>query len=77
MLLSFRVFATDRFSLITCPGPGLGVTQVIVFKLSGLEDPGAEHHLTLSPARQGEEVRGDRKPHSQDNGRSVELAEIL
>ena len=41
---------------------------------------------TLSPARQEEEeeeeekkeeVRGDSKPHSQDNGRSVGLAETL
>lgn len=42
-------------------------------------DPEAEHHLTLSPARQEEEeeVRGDSKPHSQDNGQSVELLKLL
>ena len=62
---------------------GPKVSQVRVFKLSGLEDPGAKHHLTLSTARQEEEeeeveveeVKGDRKPHSQDNERSVGLAE--
>lgn len=51
-----------------------------MFKPSGLEDPGAEHRLILSPARQekkAEEVRGDSELHSQDNGRSVGLAETL
>lgn len=43
-------------------------------------DPEAEHHLTLSPARQEEEeevVRGESKAHSQDNGQSVELLKLL
>lgn len=69
-----RVCTKSNFSPISCHGSGPEVSQVPVFKPSGLEDPGTKQHLTLSTARQGEEeVRGDSKPHSQDNGRSVGL----
>lgn len=82
-LSSVFLLSNDKSSLISCPGPGPGpLSRISVFKPNGLEDPGVEQHLTLSTARQEEEekeeeVRGDSKPHSQDNGWSVELAETL
>ena len=77
----FPTKSNAKFSLISCSAPGPEVSQVRGFKPSGLQDPGADHHLILSPARQEkeaeevEEVSGDSKLHSQDNGQSVGLAE--
>lgn len=44
--------------LIGCPGPG--ISQVHDFKLSGLEDLGAKHYLSLSRARHGGGGGGER-----------------